>query len=432
MSEDIEGIKKDLEKIFDESHERLNFENLRSKISDIRFAEKSKKEKLAYFLKVQVENLERVGSYIEANIQSLSKLQSASINVKQMSQQNLALTKIEPEKMKKVSNIKRNITVVLQRLNDFIGVNQKLKELEALLGEQGNYGIIQQKLEALLALERALMSSGRSDNTSKFAEKFKQVHEFKNSFMEKVFSCFDNYIVICRTRPEVIKQAVEIADKNDLAEQTTEYSKAVLARLQGAAAKRFDEQLGNKTEINMVLENIKFTVDDLLLIFEYLQPIFPEKYKVFAFMEEVYKDQIQVKVLPFISDFNYLKENPGTLVYLINWLNTYEKLLTKVGFTTVSFGSLRDKIKESSPIFMKHIEKMFNDFLENISKNDAFIFRENFNPENVFETSTPEDILHFVNEQIDFLGKYLDESMMTDLLQVWFNQIEVYIHNFVD
>ena len=54
MSEDIEGIKKDLEKIFDESHERLNFENLRSKISDIRFAEKSKKEKLAYFLKVQV------------------------------------------------------------------------------------------------------------------------------------------------------------------------------------------------------------------------------------------------------------------------------------------------------------------------------------------------------------------------------------------
>ena len=48
-------------------------------------------------------------------------------------------------------------------------------------------------------------------------------------------------------------------------------------------------------------------------------------------------------------------------------------------------------------------------------------------PEGLVETSTPEDVLHFLNEQIAFLGKYLDEELMTRLIAAWLEKLREFV-----
>lgn len=38
-----------------------------------------------------------------------------------------------------------------------------------------------------------------------------------------------------------------------------------------------------------------------------------------------------------MQDLNYVKQNPGVLPNLLNWLDSYEKLLAKKGFQAGEF-----------------------------------------------------------------------------------------------
>lgn len=70
------------------------------------------------------------------------------------------------------------------------------------------------------------------------------------------------------------------------------------------------------------------------------------------------------------------------------------------------------------PIFEQHVQNIFSNFLLKIQKNDNFIFEENFQY-NIIETSTPEDIATFLNQQIDFLGVHLKGEMFLNLYTAW-------------
>jgi len=104
---------------------------------------------------------------------------------------------------------------------------------------------------------------------------------------------------------------------------------------------RFTRHLKDEKEINYILEHINFSVDDLLIIYEHIVPKFDLEINIFKHFEKCYKVRTQEKILPFIKDYSFLKKNPGVLIYLINWLNSYEKLLTKVGFEMSDYQELR-------------------------------------------------------------------------------------------
>lgn len=89
-------------------------------------------------------------------------------------------------------------------------------------------------------------------------------------------------------------------------------------------------------DIIYILENVNFTVDDLLIINDHFMPLIKNE-GMMRFIAQIYKENISSKILPFIKDLNFIKENPGVLVNLVNWLNSYETLLTKVGFEISEF-----------------------------------------------------------------------------------------------
>jgi len=229
-----------------------------------------------------------------------------------------------------------------------------------------------------------------------------------------------------RSNPEAFRNAIRIVELNDRTTGSTQYTKQMLGVLEDAIRNRFDERLADKDQVHLVLENINFSVDDLLVVFEFVVPLFDASYKIFDFFEDNYKLHIQKRILPFMKDLAFLKENPGTLVFLFNWLSAYEKLLSKVGFAMGDFDNLRTEIKKNMPIFFEHLSGLLASFLTRIASNDDRLFSPDFQFD-VTETALPDDIAIFLNQQIDFLSTQIAGEMFASIFQTWSQQLIVFV-----
>ena len=188
--------------------------------------------------------------------------------------------------------------------------------------------------------------------------------------------------------------------------------------------------MGGKTEIQHVIEHMNFCVQDLLDIYELAVPLFPESYNIFEFFEDKYKEQIQKRILPFVTNYEILKESPGLLIYLLNWLGSYEKLLTKVGFTLVDFNNLRDVIKKMMPIFIENTTTSLKKSLEKIAADNAFIFAPGKTFED-YKTLLPEDIAIILNQQIHAVAMQVKGELLCTLFQKWMDAISEFTADYV-
>ena len=420
------------EEIVEKSNKIINFEKLRSKIDYIKKLEKKKKETLAYYLKIQIENLDGTKDNVRNNLQNLEKIQKSIIKIKQISKANSSKNNIDNDKLKRLVNVKKNLSIILEGMGDFINISKKLEEMEILIKDENNFKLIQKKLENLNKLKQSLLKNQKNtENLSKFLEKFEDVSIFENKFINRVLSIFEDFLDLALNDPISLKEALEILNKNDEINKNQECEKRLKLKLEKIVAKRFEDKISKIEDVQIILENINFSVDDLLIIHEKLVPLFPKNFKIFDLMEKCYKEHIQKNILPYIKDLGFLKENPGTLIYLINWLNSYEKLLTKVGFKLLDYQELRKKIKKNMPIFFDHISKTFKKFLDKIATNDDFLFKEDFQ-QDIDETETPEDVATFLNQQIVFLGSHLNGELFISLFEVWLEQLKNYINNYTE
>ncbi len=409
-----------------ESNQIINFEKLRSKVEFIKELEKKKKEQLAYYLKIQIENLEGTENHIKANLDNLEKIQKSIIGIKKITKQNKPPDKIDIEKVRRLIKVEKNLAVIMEGLGNFINISNKLEEMEVLLKDENNFVLIKEKLDKLNGIKKSFKSTAKADST--FKEKFQDVEKFERKFYKTVLGIFERFVELCTTDKELLIEMVDIIMNTSNPEEN--YSMLKFS-LKDTIEERFEDRISNQKDIGLILENIKFSVDDLLILHEHFVPLFKKEFKVFEFLEDCYKTEIKKNILPFVKDLSFLKENPGTLVYLINWLNSYEKLLTKVGFNMNDYQDLREKIKENMPIFFEHISKLFKNFIDKISNNDNFLFKPDFEYD-IVETETPEDVATFLNQQIDFLGTHLQGEMLLKLFKVWLTELQKYIDDYVD
>lgn len=194
------------------------------------------------------------------------------------------------------------------------------------------------------------------------------------------------------------------------------------SEMEKAVRRRFDIRLGDKNELGEVLENMKFSLDDLLFIFENTLPLFPSELEIFSKIEGHYKQNIDRCILPVLSNMEELRNNPGYVVYLINWFQKYETLLKKVGLSQLDFSNLRAKIKDKMPIFYDNIRSVFGDFLRNISRSDERLFSGQFEAEEFeesLETAGPEDVASFLHQQLEFFVENISGEMVVGVFQVW-------------
>lgn len=413
--------------IFEDSRETFNFDRLRSRIAQARELEKVKMERLSSLIKGQLAQFESTAAYLQANVEQVDKLQARVQYIKTLGLKNQPEAGVDQALLKRLLITKNNLSRVVDLMNDFLNITGKLEEMEVLVTDSANFLAIQSKLDTLLNLEKIVSSSGgKRENYAKFAEKFAEVHSFQTRFIGRVLEVFKSYLAVPRTNPDAFKNAIQVIEMNDRTSGNESYSKQMLSTLNEAVANRFDERLAGKDQVHLVLENINFSVDDLLVVWEFVRPLFPERYKIFEFFEDAYKGHIQKRILPFMKDLAFLKENPGTLVFLFNWLQSYEKLLAKVGFEMGDFDNLRTEIKKNLPIFFNHLSGLFRDYLRRNARNDDAIFAPDHHFE-TYDTALPDDIAIFLNHQIDFLVTQIQGEMLASVFGDWTKHLTEWI-----
>lgn len=79
----------------------------------------------------------------------------------------------------------------------------------------------------------------------------------------------------------------------------------------------------------MVLEHSKFTANDLILVLDHTVKCFPKHYEIFDVFEKRYKFNIEKRILPFLEDEEEVKKSYGTLINLLNWVDSYDELLLR-------------------------------------------------------------------------------------------------------
>lgn len=284
-------------------------------------------------------NLESVASDIKTSQTNLVKFDQLRFRSKNLADSNsCALPK---EKLSALVRANKNLLLVIQKLDNFLNAEKKLEDLKVLISDPANFLLVQEKLDRLLELQKPFASS----TDSKFSYKLSETREFEDKFYESVFAVFENYLQLSVESPTTLRNAVKIIlekalrDSGDLRGSSIVLDSSSLPRLNvdGRAdaeqvprmvqsnpmvrrmfnhikmgtAKRFEQNLGGKQELQDILENFKFSIDDLLIVHEKTVPLFPKELEIFSVIEQEYKRNIDKKIMPVLSDMRELQENPG-------------------------------------------------------------------------------------------------------------------------
>lgn len=59
--------------------------------------------------------------------------------------------------------------------------------------------------------------------------------------------------------------------------------------------------------------------------------------------------------MPFLENEEEVKKSYGTLIALLNWVDSYEELLSRVGLKDDYYVKIRSKVKYYMPFFLDHI-----------------------------------------------------------------------------
>lgn len=271
---------------------------------------------------------------IKSNRDNLSKIEKLRFRAGELTndKKNNANSSVNLSQMKKLVIAQKNLSLVVQKLDDFLNVEKRLSDLKVLAEDPNNFTIVYEKLERLLQLQQPFIKNNQ--NNSKFSHKYKETLEFKEYFLERVYSVFMNYIKISIENVNVLKNSIEIV-LNLAAKELGNMSKSqlfnndghsevdienfmscsaikkMIYQMEQATDQRFELNLGDKKDLGETLENIKFSIDDLLIIYEKTVPLFPEQMSIFSYVELHYKKNIDKLILPVLNNMEQLQENPG-------------------------------------------------------------------------------------------------------------------------
>ena len=200
---------------------------------------------------------------------------------------------------------------------------------------------------------------------------------------------------------------------------------------------RFKEKFPNPNEIGEVIENVDFTVNDLIIVIENLAPCFPPEMNIFELYEVKYKRNVENLVIPFLENKKKITESPGILIILASWLDKYEDLMKRAGAKETDYLELKMKIKEFMPEFILYLERYLNEGMRNIMEQDREAQdmqhlneldekNENNSQENEITSNFAQDLFRFIHGQLEIIGDKIKGETFMEVIRVFFSLFKLY------
>ena len=143
-----------------------------------------------------------------------------------------------------------------------------------------------------------------------------------------------------------------------------------------------------------------------------------------------YKDVILNKLNPYVDNMDkHIEHDKGLLLLLVAFLDSTEKVITKLNITDNSMLLLKSKLSKFVPIFLEHIEKLLEDWLIGIRKQfiqdhdkivsvrESNLGMNRISDVNNLYTAMPNDIFTFIQKQFDLISERLSGSHLFEVLK---------------
>lgn len=386
---------------------------------------------MSEFQKYENQNSIEVFNRIERNINesdiSTNKIGDLITNVKEMELRNLEFFK-NWEKItapinyygKNLENLmisKKNVSMMRHNLNIYVKIKDQIKELRDILqANDSNIVLVYKQIRYLAYLRIVLIEKvktvTRSEKLNNLADHLLCVQQFEEEFFNKFWKYFDVTLDLAVSKPEFLVKLLRLIEEDpeymkniknhlqmynksdekfvglqnpdDMRKQSTlnirdtlssqmerddlDLSDTLIIKISETIQEKFHQSFVDKSELEEILESTLALVSDLFIVQTKVVPCFPPKYKIFNVYKEGYLKQIYEKIKPFMNE-NDLKTNPGHLILIAKWLDSFDEQLRKIGLEikTTEIGS---DVEYYMHLFYDHVNDILTENIHNIiSKN---------------------------------------------------------------
>ena len=315
-----------------------------------------------------------------------------------------------------------NLTSTLTILAPFVNLDQTIAQLKQEMTNDDKLPIVINQLLKLSDYKNKLLLKARDSNKSALMSIFKPLDDFEVYSSSYLWKMIENSIEITKKDPKTLSKISKILEKIDA--KPEEKIKASLAR---GIDKRLEWLLGTD-KLNELGENTHVAVSELSFMLEKVIPNFSEKMNLNEFIIKTYRDKIESAIEPHLTNLAKLRESPGLLVLIFQWISEYGDAIKKLcpnALQEIEIQMLYAKVKELMPDFISHMEGLLSEWINRALKshisNEKIL--ELAETKDQLTDSFPEQMFSAINQQLSFISNRLSGEVLIEVFRVCSNRL---------
>jgi hypothetical protein len=171
------------------------------------------------------------------------------------------------------------------------------------------------------------------------------------------------------------------------------------AKVAGAVARI---QASMETQVKDVLSKMQVVVAEVLELNDYVAPCFPPDYKIFAFLERLYR-KFLLNTLNFYTG-DLWRLSPRTILRCVSWLQWYQRQLLPMGMRVDELSTAVDELMSS---YVKQSEARMMELVGNIIAQDE-VAEAVADGKGYYYTDGPQDVFQLIHRHLDIVADQHD------------------------
>ena len=324
----------------------------------------------------------------------------------------------------------KSLTIAQNNISSILSIITPLADLPGTLAKYKQEMMNEDKLPFIISQtfkisEHRSRLLQKSDQEQKIVldNFFKPLDDFEVYMNSYLWKTIENAVEVTKKDPTALAKIVRVIEKYE--KNPKDQIKASLER---GIERRLEWLLGTD-KLNELADNTSTAISELHFMLAKVLPNFGEKYEFREFCLSNYRNRIEAAIEPHLSNLEKLRESPGLLVLIFQWINEYATEITKLcpgAVEELEIQILFAKCKELMPDFLSHMENLLSEWINrslkaHISNSQILELASKNEP---LSDTFPEEMFSAINQQLSFISNRLTGEVLIEVFRVCANRLQ--------
>lgn len=324
--------------------------------------------------------------------------------------------------LKALNIAQNNITSTLSIISPFVNLEKTLNLMKQEMANDDKLPFVISQSVKFSDYKTRLLSKANESAKPTLIKLFQPLDDFDVYLSSYIWKIIENAVEVTKKDPKSLGKITRIIEKIE-----TNPEEKVKKYLANGIEKRLEWLLGTD-KLDELAENTHTAISELGFMLEKVLPNFPEKYNLKDFCIQQYRGKIESAIEPHLSNLDKLRESPGLLVLIFQWISDYGnsiKKLCPLANEEIEIQMLFAKVKELMPDFLSHMEGLLSEWINralqaHISNQQILELASKNEP---LTDTFPEEMFSAINQQLNFISNRLSGEVLIEVFRVCANRL---------